>query len=71
MELVDRGLDIVIKYKKSLYQLSKHEDYTIWEADTENYKSYKSLENFKSEANIDDIPLKELWKDVKFIKYDC
>lgn len=71
MELVDRGLDIVIKYKKSLYQLSKHEDYTIWEIDTKNYKSYKSLEKFKSEVNINDILLKDLWKNIKFIEYDC
>ena len=71
IELVDRGLDIVIKYKKSLYQLSKHNDFTIWEVDTKNYKSYKSLEEFKSKVNIKDIPLKDLWKNIKFIKYDC
>ena len=71
MELVDRGLDIVIKYKKSLYQLSKHEDYTIWEIDTKNYKSYKSLEKFKNNVQINNSFLKDLWKDIKFIKYDC
>ena len=71
VDLVDRGFDIIIKYKKSLYQLSKHDDFTIWEVDTNNYKSYKSFDEFKSKANINDIPLKDLWKNIKFIKYDC
>ncbi len=71
MELVDRGLDIVIKYKKILYQLSKHNDYTLWEVDTDNYIAYESLEEFKDNVKINNIFLKNLWKDIKFIKYDC
>ena len=30
-----------------------------------------NLEEFKNKVNIDNIPLKELWKNIKFIKYDC
>lgn len=71
IELIDRGLDIIIKYKKNLYQLSKHDDFTIWKIDTKIYQSYKNLEEFKNKVNIDNIPLKELWKNIKFIKYDC
>lgn len=71
IELVDRGLDIVIKYKKCSYQLSKHEDYTLWEIDTKNYQSYNSIKELKDNAKINNILLKDLWKDIKYIKYDC
>ncbi len=39
--------------------------------DTKNYKSYKSLEEFKNNVQINNTLLKDLWKDIKFIKYDC
>lgn len=39
--------------------------------DTKIYKSYKSLEEFKNNVQINNTLLKDLWKDIKFIKNDC
>lgn len=71
MELVDRGLDISFRYKKKYYQLSKHDDYVLWEIDTENYKTFHTLESFSKSLEIDGKNLEEEWKNVKYIRYDC
>ena len=71
VELLERGLDVMFKYKGNKYQLSRHNDYTIWEYDTKNYISYPTIEQFKEKAEISGVPLKDLWEKVNFIKYDC
>lgn len=60
MKLVDRGFDIVFRYQKKNYQLSKHDDYTIWETSTENYKNYKTIEDFCENIEIEGIKLKNI-----------
>ena len=64
-----------IKYKPTFERIieliDRGLDFTIWKIDTKIYQSYKNLEEFKNKVNIDNIPLKELWKNIKFIKYDC
>lgn len=71
VELLERGLDVMFKYKGNKYQLSRLNDYTIWEYDTKNYISYPTIEQFKEKAEIGGVPLKDLWEKVNFIKYDC
>ena len=70
-QLVDRVLDIIIKYKKSLYQLSKHDDYTLWKINTKDYQSFKSLQELKNNAKVDNSYLKDIWQEISDISYDC
>lgn len=71
LELIGRGLDIFFKYKNKKYQLSKHNDYTLWEVNTNKFEAFGDLNKLKENAKIDDILLKDLWKKIKYIRYDC
>ena len=69
ISLVDRGIDINFKYNKSLFQLSKHNDYTFWEVDTDNYQSYDTIDEFRKKINIDGIRVEDLWDEVKKVDF--
>ena len=64
-----RGIDINFKYNKSLFQLSKHNDYTFWEVDTDNYQSYDTIDEFRKKINIDGIRVEDLWDEVKKVDF--
>ena len=62
-------LHLNLKGKK--YQLSVHDDYTLWEIDTKNFVSYKTFAEFKSNFSIDGVAIKDNWDKIKSLQYDC
>ncbi len=69
LDLVKRGIDVVFNYKNILYQLSKHKDYTFWQVDTDNFQSYKTIEEFRDKINIDGVRVEDLWDKVKKVDF--
>ena len=70
LKLLDRGFDFTFKFLGKNYQVSVHDDYTIWEIDTENYQVFKNIKEFKS-AQIEGVLIKDNWDKVKYLRYDC
>ena len=70
IKLIERGFDFTFKFLGKSYQVSVHDDYTIWEVDTENYQVFKNIKEFKS-AQIEGALIKENWEKIKCLRYDC
>ena len=71
LNLVKRGFDFTFKFEGKKYQLSVHDDYTLWEIDTKNFVSYKTFAEFKSNFSIDGVAIKDNWDKIKSLQYDC
>ena len=70
IKLIERGFDFTFKFLGKSYQVSVHDDYTIWEVDTENYQVFKNIKEFKS-AQIEGALIKENWEKIKCLRCDC
>ena len=45
-------------------------DFYLWDNE-EGFQEYGSIEEFGEKANIGGVLLKDLWKEIKKIEYDC
>lgn len=71
LHLVERGFDISFIYKKQKYQLDLHQTYTLWKVGTQEYIEYKDFHDLSRNLSINKILLKDIWQDVKSLKYEC
>lgn len=70
LSLVDRGFDISFIYDKKRYQLDKHDNFTFWEMETNNYIQFDTIEDIVNHLKIDDKFLKDIWGKVHHIRYE-
>lgn len=71
INLVDRGFDFTFNFKGKKYSLTVHDDFTIWEIDTNNLHVYKTIDDLKNNFEIDGVKISENWGKVNKLKYDC
>lgn len=71
INLVERGFDFTFKFENKNFQISVHDDITLWEIDTENYVVYKSLSEFKRTFSINNQLISTNWNKIKNLAYDC
>lgn len=70
LKLVERGFDISFVYEKKRYLLDKHDAYTCWEIDTDNYMEFKNIEDLVDNLKINGTLLKDCWGKVYQIRYE-
>lgn len=57
---------MLFTYKDISYEVFLKKDYSIVFCSSEMQQEYKTGQDFESQANINGILLKDLWKDVSF-----
>lgn len=70
LKLVARGFDISFVYKNKRYQLDKHDTFTCWEVNTNNYMEFKNIEDLLNNLKIDGDFLKDCWGKVHQLRYE-
>ncbi len=73
LDILSRGFEMKLWYKGKKYGAMKyHEvyDFYLWNSE-ENFQEYNSIEDFGKMANIDGVLLKDIWREIKQIEYDC
>ncbi len=73
LEILSRGFEMVIWYKTKKYGAmlnNKMFDFYLWNSN-KNFQEYNTIDEFAEKANINGVPLRDLWKDIVKIEYDC
>lgn len=70
-ELIGRGLDLSFKFKGKRFLIEMHETFTIWEMETDIYWEYATIDDFKENAAIEGVKLRDIWDKVSYIRYEC
>ena len=71
VKLVARGFDFSFVFKNKKYQISVHNDITLWEVDTQNFTVYKSISDFRNNLSIDGQLISTNWQNIKKLEYNC